>query len=441
MTGLESAPSSREVVYQTEPLAVLVVEDEAADFEVVVRVLKRSGIPARCRRVDNERDYRRELQMPPDIILSDYVLPEFSALDALELLKESGLDIPFIVLTGMVSEETVVESMKRGAADYLLKDRMARLGSAVMRAIEERDLRIEKKLADENAMRSRALREAAEARAAVAGELARFNLELQDTNRRLKETQAQLIQNEKMASLGQLVAGIAHEINNPLAFVMNNLFIAESGLSELNPEMEPHLAEPSLTKLRKVLERLSEMGEGLDRVKELVLDLRTFSRLDEGQFKTVDIAEKIDAVVLLLKHKMEGRIQVDKRFGPARMLYCSPGRLRQVLTNLIANAADAIAGEGKIVISTSQTSENFTISIRDTGAGIPAAIRSRIFDPFFTTKEVGRGTGLGLAISYGIVQDHGGSIEVESEEGIGTEFMVKIPLDLESRKAKSWKSC
>jgi two-component system NtrC family sensor kinase len=233
-----------------------------------------------------------------------------------------------------------------------------------------------------------------------------------------------------MASLGQLVAGIAHEINNPLAFVMNNLFIAESGLSELNPEMEPHLAEPSLIKLRKVLERLSEMGEGLDRVKELVLDLRTFSRLDEGQFKTVDIAEKIDAVVLLLKHKMDGR-----------MLYCSPGRLRQVLTNLIANAADAIAGEGKIVISTSQTSEDFTISIRDTGAGIPAAIRSRIFDPFFTTKEVGRGTGLGLAISYGIVQDHGGSIEVESEEGIGTEFMVKIPLDLESRKAKSWKSC
>ncbi len=184
------------------------------------------------------------------------------------------------------------------------------------------------------------------------------------------------------------------------------------------------------------MERLSEMGEGLDRVKELVLDLRTFSRLDEGEFKTVDIVEKIDAALLLLKHKMNGRIEVEKRFGPARMLYCSPGRLRQVLTNLIANAADAIAGEGKIVISTSQTSEDFTISIRDTGAGIPAAIRSRIFDPFFTTKEVGRGTGLGLAISYGIVQDHGGSIEVESEEGIGTEFIVKIPLDLESRKAK-----
>jgi two-component system NtrC family sensor kinase len=436
MIGLESAPSLLDEVSGIDPLTVLVVEDEPADFEVVVRVLKRSGLDARCRRVDNEQDYRVQLQAQPDIILSDYVLPQFSALDALEVLKDSGLDIPLIVLTGTVSEETVVESMKHGAADYLLKDRMARLGSAVRRAIEERDLRAEKRLADENAMRSRVLREAAEARAAIAGELARFNLELQDTNRRLKETQAQLIQNEKMASLGQLVAGIAHEINNPLAFVVTNLFIAEDGLNDLNPELEPHLSEPSLTKLRKVLERLGEMGEGLDRVKELVLDLRTFSRLDEGEFTTVDIVEKIDAVLLLLKHKMNGRIAVERHYGPARKLYCSAGRLRQVLTNLISNAADAIAGEGKIVIATSQTPEAFLISIRDNGAGIPAAVRSKIFDPFFTTKAIGQGTGLGLAISYGIVHDHEGSIEVQSEEGLGTEFIVKIPLDLESRKAK-----
>jgi two-component system, NtrC family, sensor kinase len=436
MIGLESAPSLLGEVTGTDPLTVLVVEDEAADFDVVVRGLKRAGLDARCRRVDNEEDYRAQLQAQPDIILSDYVLPQFSALDALEVLKDSGLDIPLIVLTGTVSEETVVESMKRGAADYLLKDRMMRLGPAVRRAIEERDLRAEKRLADENAMRSRVLREAAEARAAIAGELARFNLELQDTNRRLKETQAQLIQNEKMASLGQLVAGIAHEINNPLAFVVTNLFIAESGLKDLNPQLEPQLSEPSLTKLRRVLERLGEMGEGLDRVKELVLDLRTFSRLDEGEFKTVDIVEKIDAVLLLLKHKMNGRIEVEKSYGPSRTLYCSAGRLRQVVTNLISNAADAIAGEGRIVIATSRTPEAFLISIRDNGAGIPAAVRNKIFDPFFTTKAIGQGTGLGLAISYGIVQDHGGSIEVQSEEGVGTEFIVKIPLDLESRKAK-----
>jgi two-component system NtrC family sensor kinase len=393
-------------------------------------------VDARCVRVDTEEEYCKQLQLQPDVILSDYVLPSFSALQALELLKASGLDIPLIVLTGMVSEETVVESMKHGAADYLLKDRMARLGPAVKGAIQERKLRAEKRSADADAMRDRALKEIAEGRAQVAVQLARSNRELQEANRRLKETQAQLIQNEKMASLGQLVAGIAHEINNPLAFVMNNLFIVESGLDGLGPEIEPHLSQASLQKLRKARARLSEMREGLDRMKELVLDLRTFSRLDAGEFQTVDVVESIDRVLLLLKHKLNGRIRVEKHYAVLRTICCSAGRLTQVLMNLIANAVDAIAGEGKIVITTSQTREVFVISIRDTGAGIPEAVRSKIFDPFFTTKPIGQGTGLGLAISYGIVQDHGGSIEVRSEETMGAEFIVKIPLTLESRRVK-----
>jgi two-component system NtrC family sensor kinase len=420
----------------SEPLTVLVVEDETVDFDLVVRGLHRSGIDAQCRRVDNEEAYRNQLEAQPDIILSDYVLPSFSALEALQLLAESGLDIPLIVLTGMVSEETVVECMKHGAADYLLKDRMTRLGPAVKRAIEERELRGEKRLADANAMRDRALKEAAEVRAAVAGELAQSNCELKELNRRLKETQARLVQNEKMASLGQLVAGIAHEINNPLAFVVNNLFIVENGLAGLCPELEPHLSDVALVKLRKARLRLGEMKDGLDRVKELVLDLRTFSRLDEGEFKTVDVVEIIEAVLLLLKHKMNGRIRVEKHYGPARALHCYAGRFNQVLMNLIANAVDAIAGAGKIIISTSQTLDFFSISVRDTGGGIAEAIRSKIFDPFFTTKPIGQGTGLGLAISYGIVQDHGGSIEVQSEVGVGTEFVVKIPLDLELQRSK-----
>jgi two-component system NtrC family sensor kinase len=178
------------------------------------------------------------------------------------------------------------------------------------------------------------------------------------------------------------------------------------------------------------------MREGLDRVKELVLDLRTFSRLDEGEFKTVDVVESIDSVLLLLKHKMNGRIRVEKHYAQARSLYCYAGRLHQVLMNLLVNAVDAIAGEGKVVITTSQTAELFLISVRDTGAGIPEAIRSKIFDPFFTTKPIGQGTGLGLAISYGIVQEHGGSIDVQSDEGVGTEFIVKIPLDLELQRGK-----
>src|SRR5277367_3260389 len=243
-----------------------------------------------------------------------------------------------------------------------------------------------------------------------------------------------------MASLGQLVAGIAHEINNPLAFIVTNLFIAESGLDDLNPELEPHLSEASLNRLRKARTRLEEMREGLNRVKELVLQLRTFSRLDEGELKTVDIVEAIDVVLLLLNHRMNGRIRVEKHYVPERALYCYAGRLNQVLMNLIANAVDAIAsqgvGEGRIVLSTSQTPESFLISVLDTGAGIPEEIRSKIFDPFFTTKPVGQGTGLGLAISYGIVKDHGGTIEVHSEVGVGTEFVVRIPRDLESRGKK-----
>jgi two-component system NtrC family sensor kinase len=178
------------------------------------------------------------------------------------------------------------------------------------------------------------------------------------------------------------------------------------------------------------------MREGLDRVKEMVRDLRAFSRMDGAELSTVDVVETIDAVLLLLKHKMNGRILVEKHFAPFRMLDCYAGRFHQVLMNLISNAVDAIAGEGKIVITTSQTAGLFLISIGDSGAGIAEAIRSKIFDPFFTTKAVGLGTGLGLAISYGIVQDHGGSIEVQSEEGVGTEFVVRIPRDLELRRGR-----
>jgi two-component system NtrC family sensor kinase len=267
-------------------------------------------------------------------------------------------------------------------------------------------------------------------RATLAEKLVKANRELAETNRKLKETQAQLILTDKMASLGQLVAGIAHEINNPLAFVLSHLFTIQSGLDAIIPEVQPSLSETSYGKLAKVRTRLAEMGEGLDRVRELVVDLRTFSRLDEGEFKTIDVGESIDSVLLFLHYKMNGRIQVEKHYGAARALSCYAGRLNQVFMNLIANAVDAISGQGKIFITTSQTAGEFLISVRDTGSGIPEAVRNRIFDPFFTTKPVGQGMGLGLAISYGIIQDHHGSIEVHSQEGAGSEFRVKIPRNM-----------
>ena len=239
---------------------------------------------------------------------------------------------------------------------------------------------------------------------------------------------------EKMASLGVWAAGIAHELNNPLAVVVNNLFLVQGDFDGLRPVLEPHLPEPTSARLREMQARLVEMREGLERMKELILELRAFPRLDAGEFRTIDVAETMDSVLLMLKHKTNGRILVERNYAPARKLSCCAGPIHQVLMNLIANAADAISGEGKIVVTTGQTPDMFLISIRDSGAGIPRGIRDRIFDPFFTTKRASQGTGLGLAISNTIVQDHGGSIEVESEEGAGAEFVVKIPLGLELRR-------
>jgi len=251
-----------------------------------------------------------------------------------------------------------------------------------------------------------------------------------EANRKLKETQMHLIQAEKMASLGQLVAGIAHEINNPLAFVLNNLHSVEGWLEQLARAEGERLGEPSRARLAKAGDRLRTARTGLDRMKELVRSLRTFSRLDEGEFKSVDIPESIDSVLMFLEHRMTDRLRVEKRYGPERTLNCYAGRLNQVFMNVLANAVEAIEGEGTITIRTAVEDGMFCISIRDTGAGIPKEIQSRIFDPFFTTKPVGQGTGLGLAISYGIVQAHQGSIEAVGEPGQGGEFRIRIPTNL-----------
>jgi two-component system NtrC family sensor kinase len=232
-----------------------------------------------------------------------------------------------------------------------------------------------------------------------------------------------------MASLGELVAGIAHEINNPLAFVINNIFITQEELAKWEAAQSD---SPSISSLRKMRTRVEHMREGAARVQNLVSKLRTFSRLDEGTFKTVDIHESIESVLLFLGHKMEGRIEVERHYAAKEPLTCLAGELNQVLMNVIGNAIDSIEGPGTIHVSTSEWDGQFVITVRDSGKGIPQEIRDRIFDPFFTTKPVGSGTGLGLAISYGIVKAHRGSIEFSSEEGRGTEFTVKIPTSLQS---------
>jgi two-component system NtrC family sensor kinase len=256
--------------------------------------------------------------------------------------------------------------------------------------------------------------------------------ELAQTNQKLREAQAHLVHSEKMAGLGQLVAGIAHEINNPLAFVINNVFIVQETLEKLAAE-SAELPPTVSAKVNKMQAQITGAHAGATRVKELVTKLRTFSRLDEGTVKTINIHESIESVLLFLRHKTEGRIEVERNYGDVEMLTCLAGELNQVLMNIIANAIDAIDpshGPGRITIATGQQNGHFVIRVRDTGKGIPEEIRGRIFEPFFTTKPIGQGTGLGLAISYGIMQAHQGSMEFSSTAGEGTEFVLKIPTSI-----------
>ncbi|MDB5397063.1 MAG: hybrid sensor histidine kinase/response regulator [Rhodospirillales bacterium] len=247
----------------------------------------------------------------------------------------------------------------------------------------------------------------------------------EDAHRELQQTQAQLVHAAKMASLGELVAGIAHELNNPLTFVIANRATVSKLIGELaaSPNFPPDLGN----NLTKVQDRLDRMRTGFGRITDIVLNLRTFSRLDEGEFKLIRVNQSLDSVLMLLEHRLAGRISIVKQYCADDMLFCMPGIFNQVVMNLLTNAIDAIDGEGAISLSTSRGETAFQIDVADTGAGIPPAVLSRIFEPFFTTKPVGAGTGLGLAIAHSIVQAHKGAITVASEAGRGTTFTVSIP--------------
>lgn len=377
-----------------------------------------------------------------DCVLVDCLLPDGDGIQLCERIARSrtAADDPVVILvTGQESPEVMTAALQAGADGFLNKSTdveivKTRIAALVRRKLvhqEQQRVLAEFREKELELVRARLEKEAAETRAALADQLARANEELQETNRKLKATQVQLVQSAKMASLGQLVAGIAHEINNPLAFLLNNLFTVDETLVRLAPEIEPHLSQKSAGRLEKARRRLQEMRTGLERVRDLVVKLRTFSRLDEGEIKTVDIRESLDSVLLFLEHKRKDRIEVEVDLQSSPYLTCYAGQLNQVLMNLLSNAFEAIEGEGKVRIEIRLRDDLFEIAVRDTGRGMSPEVRERIFEPFFTTKGVGEGTGLGLSISYGIVQAHGGTIEVHSEEGKGSEFVVKIPTTLE----------
>ncbi|MEH2159452.1 MAG: ATP-binding protein [Nostoc sp.] len=288
------------------------------------------------------------------------------------------------------------------------------------------------------------------------------NLQLEQTLQELQYTQVQLVQTEKMSSLGQLVAGVAHEINNPVNFIYGNLMhirgysqqlitlinLYQQENSNYNPEITNLIHKIDLEFIIEDMPKiLSSMEVGTERICEIVLTLRNFSRLDEAEMKPVDIHEGIDSTLLILQHRLKEKgkqqreILIIKNYGNLPLVECYAGGLNQVFMNIFSNAIDALyeqEGESltgrkyiySITIHTKIENEEYVIiSIKDNGAGIKDEVKTRLYDPFFTTKPVGKGTGLGLSISYQIIVDkHKGKIKCISAPGKGTEFVIKIPI-------------
>jgi signal transduction histidine kinase len=273
------------------------------------------------------------------------------------------------------------------------------------------------------------------------------SVELAHALEELKQAQTQLVHSEKMASLGQLTAGLAHEINNPVNFIRASVSPLRRDLDEVRavisralddePEevrerVERRMRELELDELRAEIDSLMRgIEEGASRTAEIVRGLRTFSRLDEDLLKDVDLHEGIDSTLTLLRPRI-GSVEVVKSYGDLPHVTCNPGQINQVVMNLLTNAIQAVEekGEegGRVTITTSRDDDEVSIAIADTGGGIPDAVRARIFEPFFTTKPIGAGTGLGLSISYGIIEKMGGRIDVDTHLGEGTTFTIRLPL-------------
>lgn len=274
------------------------------------------------------------------------------------------------------------------------------------------------------------------------------NQDLENTLQQLKEAQNQLVQSEKMASVGQLTAGIAHEINNPINFVSSNVKPLKRDIADVIKILREYEEAVKISSLDSNFEKVDKikqdidfdylleeidnllkgMEEGAWRTTEIVKGLRNFSRLDEDEQKLADIHQGLESTLMVLHNELKNKVVIEKEFGEIPQILCYPGKLNQVFLNIIQNANQAIDENGIIKISTYSDAKWVYISIKDTGKGMDERETKRVFEPFYTTKDIGKGTGLGLSISFGIITEHNGKIDVKSELGKGSEFIIQLPL-------------
>ncbi len=375
-----------------------------------------------------------------DVVITDIIMPGLSGIELLRKIIGEYPNIAVIVVSGVDRPQRALDAMRLGAFDYIIKPCEPEvLEITVERAIKHRKLLVE-------AQRSKL-------------DLETKNEELVNGKVQLEHLQTQIVQSAKMASLGQLAAGVAHELNNPVGFVHANLemldqyftdltrliqFYDEAQISETDgakaAAIKDEIGYPAL--IQDITSIVRDCRDGSDRIRDIVQNLRTFSRLDEADYNLTNIHEGIDSTIRLISaYFSSGNIRLVREYGDLPAIQAFSGQLNQVWMNLLVNAAQAIgSGKGELKIKTSVDNDNIVVEISDSGCGIAVQDLNRIFDPFFTTKPVGEGTGLGLSISFGIVERHGGNITVDTRLNEGTTFKVRLPLHFESTIAVDEKS-
>jgi two-component system NtrC family sensor kinase len=422
------------------PSRILTVDDNDDYRELVSTALRAEGYDV-IQVASGEEALQLLSVQPVDCVLLDLVMPGIGGIETCRRIKSSpaARDIGVVVYSALEDQKAMLESLAIGADDYISKSAELDVLKARVRAqlrrrqfedetrrVRERQFRTEIESAE-----ARRAREVTEMRAALVEELEAKNLQLGNALLELQSTQAQLVQSAKMASLGELVAGIAHEINNPLAFSLSHLSTVKKSLSKAELALVAAQVDVAREHWDRAQLRISEMSLGLERIRELVVKLKTFSHIDEGEWRRVSIRECIESVLTILGHRLRdgGGVTVETNFGAPDEIECFPSLLNQAVMNLVANSIDALGGSGSIAIQTGAVGDQYQILVKDTGPGIPERLRDRVFEPFFTTKPVGEGTGLGLSITYSIVKKHEGELLLECPPGGGTAFTIRIPLD------------